>query len=339
MLLTEILKLKKPDLTDYVLISDLNENMDAIDSELGRFVGSVAVTPEKDTRLANIKAINEPVEIPANVNINAYINAGYFYQNTDATVTTLVNRATDKPFFMIVYKGVSVGQLWIDYATGKLYNRTFHRNVWSKWVEVATQDDVRALVSESLDNFTEFVHPETHPASMITTDRDRRFVTDTEKIKWNGYADIKNPIEIPKSANLDSYKTAGWYRCSQTATAISIANTPMNRAFSLEVIKGSQVRQIWREYGASGDEVITYERDYNDSAAWGNWKQIAYKGQMSASDVGLDKVTNDKQAKESDLLAHRRALMPHEAQRVDKTWYRWGFKSENGSLIYMEEDI
>lgn len=39
------------------------------------------------------------------------------------------------------------------------------------------------------DNDTIYNHPETHPASMITTDNTRRFVTDSDKENWDGKLD------------------------------------------------------------------------------------------------------------------------------------------------------
>lgn len=36
------------------------------------------------------------------------------------------------------------------------------------------------------DNANNYVHPSSHPASMITTDTTHRFVTDTEKSNWGG---------------------------------------------------------------------------------------------------------------------------------------------------------
>lgn len=38
-------------------------------------------------------------------------------------------------------------------------------------------------IAEHANNY---VHPETHPATMITEDATHRFVTDTDKTNWNG---------------------------------------------------------------------------------------------------------------------------------------------------------
>lgn len=44
----------------------------------------------------------------------------------------------------------------------------------------------KAKLAGIADDANKYVHPESHPASMITQDTDHRFVTDTEKDTWNG---------------------------------------------------------------------------------------------------------------------------------------------------------
>lgn len=180
-----------------------------------------------------------------------------------------------------------------------------------------------------------YTHPASHNASMITQDSNRRFVTDAEKTKWNGYADIKNPIAISASSDLNNYKTPGWYSCTANATATTLSNMPpLKESFALEVISSNQVRQRWTHHNSER----TFERScYNN--VWSAWKEVAYKGNLSKDDVGLGNLTNEKQATSAELQAHIKAQMPHEGTRTDGSRYRWGFKSDGGSLIYMEEDI
>jgi len=50
-----------------------------------------------------------------------------------------------------------------------------------------------------------YTHPENHPASIINQDANNRFVTDTEKLTWNGKANIVNyQATILKSAWIGS---------------------------------------------------------------------------------------------------------------------------------------
>lgn len=57
---TEKLKLKKPDLTDYVNISDLNENMDTLDAAVNELQdGSTSISDLETTDKTLAGAINE----------------------------------------------------------------------------------------------------------------------------------------------------------------------------------------------------------------------------------------------------------------------------------------
>ena len=58
--LTENLKLKKPDLTDYVNVSDLNDNMDALDREVGELKQGLITIEDLQTENKTLAgAINE----------------------------------------------------------------------------------------------------------------------------------------------------------------------------------------------------------------------------------------------------------------------------------------
>lgn len=62
----------------------------------------------------------------------------------------------------------------------------------------------------SYDNDTIYNHPETHPASMITTDNTRRFVTDSDKENWDGKLDKSAIIEDEEIAYPDNILSARW---------------------------------------------------------------------------------------------------------------------------------
>lgn len=46
-------------------------------------------------------------------------------------------------------------------------------------------DEVDAIITDKINGLEKYVHPETHPATMIVQDSTHRFVTDAEKIGWN----------------------------------------------------------------------------------------------------------------------------------------------------------
>lgn len=53
-----------------------------------------------------------------------------------------------------------------------------------------------------------YVHPSTHPASMITQDADHRFVTDSEKNNWNGKANTSGVYTGITSGNANKWTNA-----------------------------------------------------------------------------------------------------------------------------------
>lgn len=76
------------------------------------------------------------------------------------------------------------------------------------------------------------------------------------------------PQLIPANADLNSYITPGFYYNNRDADANTIANTPTNQAFSLEVFRHAGYRQVFRVY--LKDTPLTYERNsYN--WVWGRW--------------------------------------------------------------------
>ena len=55
--------------------------------------------------------------------------------------------------------------------------------------KVLSANDFTTVLKTKLDGLTNYVHPPTHPATMISDDSTHRFTTDTEKATWNNKAD------------------------------------------------------------------------------------------------------------------------------------------------------
>lgn len=83
-------------------------------------------------------------------------------------------------------------------------------------------------------------------------------------------ADFKkiNPQAIPANADLNNYKTVGWYHCKANATAATLTNCPTANAFALEVFEHAGIHQRLIEYMTSGFKVF-HRNFYNN--AWGSW--------------------------------------------------------------------
>ena len=74
------------------------------------------------------------------------------------------------------------------------------RTAWSNKAEkTAASESANGLMTAAMvkklngiaEGATNYTHPATHPATMITQDTTHRFITDTERATWNAKADIK----------------------------------------------------------------------------------------------------------------------------------------------------
>jgi hypothetical protein len=81
-------------------------------------------------------------------------------------------------------------------------------------------------------------------------------------------------ITIPSSANLNNYKTPGFYKCPLNATAATLTNCPTTYAFSLVVEEHAGVKQTLTVYLTSNQPII-YVRNFYDGA-WGQWSRFCY---------------------------------------------------------------
>lgn len=107
---------------------------------------------------------------------------------------------------------------------------------------------------------------------------DDRYYTESEmNTKLAGKSDTSHShsthltTEIAAGADLNTVTTAGWYKCSASATAAGLKNCPTKIAFAMEVLLNAGVTQKVYEHTSSVPKV--YIRNFYDSA-WGEWKRI-----------------------------------------------------------------
>lgn len=90
----------------------------------------------------------------------------------------------------------------------------------------------------------------------------------------------KNPDAIPRSADLNEYRTAGDFYCNDNSTAATIQNNPVNIAFYLKVRKTAGVIQELTTYKDGNSK--TYRRGYY-SNTWSSWRSVSYDGHEHSS--------------------------------------------------------
>lgn len=107
---------------------------------------------------------------------------------------------------------------------------------------------------------------------------DDRYYTESEmNTKLAGKSDTSHSHithltnEIAAGADLNTVKTAGWYKCPISATAAGLKNCPTKIAFAMEVLINAGVTQKVYEYDSSVPKVYIRNFYYG---AWGEWKRI-----------------------------------------------------------------
>lgn len=157
-----------------------------------------------------------------------------------------------------------------------------------------------------------YVHPSTHPASIITESSSRRFVSDEEKAKWNAKWDyneetIKN-IKVNNAINADMVN-------GKTVEA----NVPVNAKFTDTTY--DEITEAEIDDGTSSTKrTITGRRI----------KYILDKVQglifsLTKADIGLDNVDNVKQATKQEFDSHNNDNVRH---ITDSERTKWNNKAE-----------
>ena len=107
---------------------------------------------------------------------------------------------------------------------------------------------------------------------------DDRYYTETEMdTKLAGKSDTTHShtthltTEIVASADLNAITTPGWYKCSVSATAAGLTNSPTKVAFAMEVLSNAGTTQKVYEYSSGGQKI--YTRNLYDGA-WGAWERV-----------------------------------------------------------------
>ncbi len=91
------------------------------------------------------------------------------------------------------------------------------KNELGEWVEILA---IRGAKGDKGDDGATYVHPTTHPPSIIAQDSSNRFVTDAEKTTWNGKATV-----VEYTGELSTTWSGSSAPFSQAVTVTGIAST------------------------------------------------------------------------------------------------------------------
>ncbi|WP_243121036.1 pyocin knob domain-containing protein [Clostridium autoethanogenum] len=173
------------------------------------------------------------------------------------------------------------------------------------------------------DNANNYVHPATHPATIITEDETHRFTTDTEKSDWNDANNKKHShsnksiLDIITQVLIDNWNAA-YNHISDTVKHITAAERNLWNTVSNKVDKVTgkdlSTNDFNNDYKSKLDGISTGANKTNSSTTNGNIQidgkeTIVYTHPGSGtnphgttkSDVELENVTNDAQVKRSEM--------------------------------------
>lgn len=114
---------------------------------------------------------------------------------------------------------------------------------------------------------------------------------------------------IPSNADLDTYTTPGSYICQTTATAGSLANSPVTTTgFSLhvEIVSGASSNYLHQTLRVNNATADVWKRRYHPTSGWGEWDRFATASELPAgptrpaeralSDLVVDGITQTRKA-------------------------------------------
>lgn len=139
------------------------------------------------------------------------------------------------------------------------FNPSHHTHPWSQITGVpsaSTSSSGVVLLSNSLSNSS---------TTQAATANTVKLLNDNKLDKTNV---ITNASQIT-TGDLNNYTRPGYYYCSSGSHATNIRNTPVNRAFSLEITQTDGVIQTFKEAHNANVWIRTY------NSYWDEWKKLA----------------------------------------------------------------
>ena len=233
--------------------SDGDLTWTASDSSMPEVAGVNIKGPKGDTG----DPFGNMITLSGAVDFNEYTTPGMYSRTGQSSSVVDTNSPYSKPtnfILEVIQRNATYGYGYqITYENvlndPKIYFRNFYNGTFSEWKEVATIDDL-----------SDYLPVDGNAATATTL-----------KIQ-----------EIPENSDLNNYSTSGFYGVASNVVAATITNSPITRAFSLEVRRSFYYEgvggyiQTLRQY----DENACYIR-YNDGNDWSNWVKFTTTDDLS----------------------------------------------------------
>lgn len=259
---TSRLGLKKPADTDYVDVADINGNMDTLDGAFARFAvcSTAAATAAKTATISGFKLFTGAV---------AYIK--FSVKNTAANPTLNISGTGAKA---IQYQGAAISSSYLN--ANRTYAFVYDGSVYQLIGDINTDTKYSVFTgaTTSAAGKTGLVPAPAAGYSRRFLRGDGTWVSETS-LCYHGQ------LSIPSNANLNDYKTPGWYYCPSNATVGTLSNCPASRAFSLRVYTHAGTNQVLTTYIPSDDLRIYIRNYYNNE--WSDWYRIYTQVDMPLS--------------------------------------------------------
>ncbi|MDI9469035.1 MAG: pyocin knob domain-containing protein [Bacillota bacterium] len=255
----------KPDGEDYYDITEHNSNVDIIDGELKRLADGNLRTASGDSLGALTDAGTYP--LPSLV----------AFSDRPASVSTSTKAV------LIVHQSDTA--LYQELVVGaKHYSRAKTGESWSAWLcheDATAAAHSAASTAQGTANSATTTANAAAPATSVYTkaQADARYATaaqgskaDTALQKVSGIVPGE-ASPIPQSTNLNDIKSAGYYKCIDNTTAVSLVNCPGAVGFLLEVLQwgsGNNTIQRLTPYSEPNRPVVRYL----NGSSWSQWAHV-----------------------------------------------------------------
>ena len=228
--------------------------------------------------------------IPNGDDLNDYLTPGSYLVRDSVNAAAIVNTPiTTSGYDLHVLQTYGLGsdqtyrtQIAVTFA-GRIFSRYRGRDgvfsPWKEWkLDGTTLNDLGITATAEELNYVDGV------TSPIQGQLDQ-LEDSAQRPTWL----LKGGIEIPESADLNTYTTPGNYYCDASVKAQTLINCPVSRAFTLKVEFGtgrSYPTQVLRNY-MNGQLFWRYQNSDDSSMQWSAWKQYAFVEDITLAKLGI----------------------------------------------------